>query len=123
MEDFLQVLFGDMSFGTFFGYIALCLIGVGISVFFDVKNRDVGSKNTPKRFSTRFFIVDNLKRFIGVILALYALVRFSPYMFPGEPIDWVMISLGYNIDAIIAVNKKGTKLFEMDRELIMRKEH
>lgn len=121
MEDFLQVLFGDMSFGTFFGYIALCLIGVGISVFFDVKNRDISSKNTPKDFSIFFFLIDNLKRFIGVVLALYALVRFSPYMFPGEPIDWVMISLGYNIDAIIAANKKGTKLLEMDRGLIMRK--
>lgn len=121
MEDFLQVLFGDMSFGTFFGYIALCLIGVGISVFFDVKNRDVSSKKTPERFSTRFFVLDNLKRFIGVILALYALVRFSPYMFPGEPIDWVMISLGYNIDAVIAANKKGTKFLEMDRDLLMKK--
>lgn len=121
MEDFLQVLLGNMSVGTFFGYIALCLIGVGISVFFDVKNRDVKSKSTPERFSAKFFMLDNVKRFLGVILAVYALVRFSPYMFPGEPIDWVMVSLGYNIDSIIALNKKGVRLFRMDREVIMGK--
>ena len=123
MEDFYKVLLGEMSIGMFFGYITLCLIGVGISIFFEVKNRDVKSPNSPEEFSTIFFILDNLKRFIGVILALYALVRFSPYMFPGEPIDWVMISLGYNIDAIIAANKKGTKLFEMDREKFLEKSH
>lgn len=121
MEDFLQVIFGELSIGSFLGYFVLCFIGVGISVFFDVKNRNVESKNTPQEFSIRFFILDNLKRFIGVILALYAVVRFSSYMFPGEPIDWVMISLGYNIDAIIAANKKGVRLFEMDRKLIIRK--
>jgi len=121
MEDFLRILFGGMSFGAFFGYITLCFIGVGISVFFDVKNRDVESKNTPRDFSFRFFVLDNLKRFIGVILAVYALVRFSTYLFPGEPIDWVMVSLGYNVDAIISANKKRIKLFEMDRSLIMKK--
>jgi hypothetical protein len=90
-------------------------------VFFDVKNRDVKSKSTPERFSARFFMFDNVKRFLGVILAVYVLVRFSPYMFPGEPIDWVMVSLGYNIDSIIALNKKGVRLFRMDREVIMGK--
>ncbi len=116
MEDFLKVLLGDLSFGSFAGYLTLTLIGALVSLFFDVKNRDGKSGATPKKFSISFLMWDNVKRFIGVIILLYVVVRFSDKLFPGEPIDWVMVSIGFNIDAVIASIKKDTKLLSMNRE-------
>lgn len=121
MEDFYSIVFGTMSFWTILGYIALMLAGAGVSTFLEVKNRDVTSLVTPKAFSLKFFFLDNVKRFIGVILAIFLVVRFSDMLFPGEPIDWVMVSIGYNIDSIIAANKKGNSFLEMKRGMILKK--
>ena len=109
-EDFYQIILGQFTPGMFLGYIAIMLIGVAISLLIDVKDRDKGSKRSPRNFSWWFLITDNVKRFISVLLILYVFIRFSDMLFQGQPLDWVLLVMGYNFDNFIA---KGRKEFNI----------
>ena len=119
MEEFMKVLMGDMAVGTMLGYVFLTLVGAGLSLLVEVNSRNVDSGSTPRGFSWRFLALDNVKRFVWVILLVYAVVRFSYMLFPGEPVDWVMVSLGYNIDSLMGSAKKGSKVVGMNRQKLM----
>lgn len=120
MEDFMQVILGGMSWGTVGGYVMLVVVGAVLSLMNDVRQRDVESQSTPNKFSWWFLIKDNFKRGVWVLALAYVVVRFSGMLFPGEPIAWVMVSLGYNIDNILSSYKKNSRLVGMDRIKFMR---
>jgi len=120
MEEFVKVLMGDMTVGTMLGYVFLILVGAGLSLLVEVNGRNVESGNTPRKFSWKFLALDNIKRTVWVILLAYVVVRFSAMLFPAEPVDWVMVSLGYNIDSILGAAKKGSKIVGMNRQKFVR---
>jgi hypothetical protein len=121
MNDFSTVIFGQLSIGTFFGYVALMLIGTIINSAFDASTRDKQSSKTPVKWSWKFFIADNIKRYVGTALMLYVCIRFSDKIFGSEPIDWMMVVLGYNIDSIFVFVKNKTSILSADREKLLSK--
>ena len=115
MQEFLTILFGQLSVGAFLAYLALMMIGVVINATLDVSQRDKQSPNTPVKFSWWFFIRDNAKRFAGTILVLFICIRFSEHLFGSEPLDWMMVVLGYNADSLMQFVKNKTSILSADR--------
>lgn len=108
-EDFYQIILGNFTPGMFLGYIAIMFIGAAISLLMDVSKRDKTSRRSPNRFSWWFLLKDNIKRFFLVILIMYVFIRFSDMLFEGQPLDWVLLIMGYNFDNLIS---KAREKFE-----------
>ena len=102
MEDFTQVLLGNFTLGSVLGYMAIMAIGAAFSLLLDVKGRDKTSRRSPNRFSWWFLLKDNIKRLFLVILIMYVFIRFSDMLFEGQPLDWVLLIMGYNFDNLIS---------------------
>ena len=102
MEDFTQVLLGNFTLGSVLGYMAIMAIGAALSLLLDVKGRDKTSRRSPNRFSWWFLLRDNLKRLFLVVLIMYVFIRFSDMLFEGQPLDWVLLVMGYNFDNLIS---------------------
>jgi len=119
--EFLDVILNGLTLGKFLGYMFLMLIGVAINAFIKVSERE--SIETPKKFSFKFFIADNYKKWCITILVIYLCIRFSDKMFTsGEPVDWIMIVLGYNADHVVDFIKNRTSALDADRKKFVKDE-
>ena len=107
---------GDLTLPRFIGYFILFLIGVAYYSVTEVSNRNVDSTNTPKKFSWKFFIKDNWRRYIAVIIVIYATIVFYPNLSDGQQLTpFTAFMLGVSIDVVIGSNKKKLSILKGER--------
>jgi len=103
-----RLLLGEMPMEKF---IAYCLaMGAGALIFFalDVSHSVNKDAHTPKKFSWKFLIKDNIIRGLGVLLAIMATVILYEDFFGVAINVKLALTSGLGIDAIIGVLlKKG----------------
>lgn len=117
MDEFLNIVFGDYtSFAQLFGYLWFFMIGYLIFGLIETTGRDVNSIKTPKKWSWKFWIKDNWRRYLLTILCSYVLFRFYTE-FSGHPFsNFDSITLGIMGDGAAATIKKRIGAIGGDRD-------
>lgn len=121
MDELINIIFGDFTLLELFGYMWFFCIGYVIYGLTETSGRNIQSKNTPIKWSWKFWILDNWKRYVTTILCTYVLFRFYTEI-SGHPFgNFDAVMLGLIGDGIGATIKNRIKGFTSNREEIMRK--
>lgn len=73
--DFWNVLLSKEPRGFFFGFFVLALIAAAALVFIELKTRNADSLRSPEKFSFKFWLTDNIARFVGNPLLIFLAIR------------------------------------------------
>jgi len=128
MKDFLvnefliETVFGGYSLQAMFGYVWFFLIGYAIYGLNETRDRDTNSKNTPKKWSWRFWIGDNWKRYLVTILSTYIMFRFYVEVVGHTFSDFEALMMGMINDGIGDNAKRKVNGVAADRKKLMIKE-
>ena len=121
MNEFINIIFGDFTFLELFGYMWFFCIGYVIYGLTETSGRNIQSKNTPIKWSWKFWFYDNWKRYLTTILCTYVLFRFYTEI-SGHSFGYFdAVSLGLIGDGIGATIKNRIKGFTENREELMQK--
>lgn len=121
MDDFLMSIFGTYTAGQWIAYMYFALMGALIYSWREVKDRDVQGTKTPVKFSFRFLIRDNIKRYILTLLLIYIQFRFFKEMTGYELTEYTALLIGFSSDGLSGISKNTTKYLQADREKLMTK--
>jgi len=116
-----DMLTGGYTKWEMIGYAIFILMGMFLFSYLEVENRDRESKNTPKKFSWKFWIYDNIRRYIASILLVYILFRFSHEMMGRELDEFTALMMGFTADGIVGMKKKSINALKQNREKYMVK--
>jgi hypothetical protein len=100
MNEISTALLGPFTFGHFLALLLLALIGAALSLLLQTTNRDVHSERSPVRFSWRFFICDNSRRFATSILLILVALRFTKDLFGFEITEFWALAIGFVNDKV-----------------------
>lgn len=104
-----------VAFLELYGY---ALLGMVISLLLHSSNRDQSSTATPYKFSMLFLLLDNWKRILLNLLALFAAVRFYPDLF-GNPINpFLSFGIGLGFDKLLQMLKDKAGFMQVNRDKI-----
>lgn len=121
MKEILEIIFGSYTLLELFGFVWFFIIGYIIYFLNETGKRDISSKNTPKKWSWKFWIKDNWRRYLASILATYVLFRFYIEI-QGHPFTYLeALLLGILGDGIGANAKDKINVLKADRYKIMKK--
>lgn len=125
-KEALSIILGDKSIGTYIAYMFFCFLGVILSLRRSAKRRNPESQSTPKKFSWRFLLWDNLTRALFTLIVMFIILR--AVTFPSE---WVLavVGLGFflslNLDLAIDFLEQRSRviksLLRMPREKVTKK--
>lgn len=73
--DFWSVIIGNGPMGAFLAYLVIAYFAAAASLLFEASRRDIGSDNTPKRWSWRFLVAANIFRIAANFLSIPLLIR------------------------------------------------
>ena len=119
MDELIKIILGDFTFTQLFGYVWFFIIGYVIYGLTEVTGRDVNSLNTPRKWSWKFWFLDNWKRYLTTLLCSYVFFRFYNEI-SGHPFGNIdAIILGMMGDGVAATIKNRVFKFSGDREKIM----
>jgi hypothetical protein len=121
MKEIFEIIFGNYTLLELFGFAWFFIIGYVIYSLNETNDRDANSVNTPKKWSWKFWINDNWKRYLASFLATYVLFRFYIEI-QGHPFTYLeALLLGILGDGIGANAKNKINIFKVDRNKIMEK--
>ena len=100
-KTFQEIVFGDMSMGVFFGYLAVMFIGWAAVTVWEIAFRDPASTNTPKEFSLLFWIKDNYGKLIAFVLVMSVLILFFEELTDSALTRKLAIGIGLTLHATI----------------------
>jgi len=117
MGDFFKIIFGDFpSWIVLFGYVWFFIIGYIIYGLTETSGRNITSPNTPRKWSWKFWFLDNWRRYIVTFLCSYVLFRFYTE-FSGHTFgNFDAVTLGLIGDGIAATIKGRVKTIAGDKE-------
>lgn len=119
MSEFISIIFGDFTLLELFGYMWFFIIGYIIYGLTETSGRNVKSIRTPRKWSWRFWFLDNWRRYLTTILCTYILFMFYTEI-SGHPFsNFDAVTLGLIGDGIGATIKNRVKGISADREKIM----
>ena len=75
--DFWSVILGNGSLGTFLAYLVIAYFAAWASLMHEAGNRDIGSSNTPNKWSWSFLYAHNLYRLIANFLSVPLMIRLT----------------------------------------------
>lgn len=106
-KELSEILFGNgITLTHMLGYVWFFIVGYVIYGLTETSGRDVKSKNTPEKWSWKFWFLDNWRRYITTFLCTYVLFRFYTEM-SGHPFGYFdAVTLGLIGDGIAATMKK-----------------
>lgn len=105
-NELTKILLGEITVTQMLGYVWFFIIGYFIYGLTETTGRDVISKNTPQKWSWKFWFLDNWRRYITTLLCTYILFRFYTEM-SGHPFGYFdAVTLGMIGDGIAATMKK-----------------
>jgi len=118
MNEIFKIIFGEFTYIQLFGYLWFFVIGYFIYGLTEVTGRDPNSSNTPKKWSWKFWLNDNWKRYLTTILCTYVLFRFYTEIC-GHPFgNFDAVLLGMTGDGVAATIKKRVKGLNNDVDRI-----
>lgn len=121
MGEFFTIIFGDYTWIQLLGFLWFFIIGYIAYGLIETSGRDVNGSNTPKKWSWKFWLKDNLKRYLTTLLVSYIFFRFSDKL-SGHPFEYFdAVTLGLLGDGAAAILKKRIKWYITDREKLMLK--
>lgn len=120
MSEFFTIIFGDYTAVQLFGFLWFFVIGYLVYGLIETSGRDVQGTRTPKKWSWKFWLKDNLKRYLTTILASYVLFRFYAEMSGHEFGNLDALTFGLLGDGLSATLKKRLKWFKNDRTRLMQ---
>jgi hypothetical protein len=103
------MLFGNFSIIELFGYTWFFIIGYIIYGLNETSSRDVMSMRTPRKWSWKFWLRDNWRRYLNTILCTYILFRFYTEI-SGHPFgNFDAVTMGLVGDGISVAIKDRVK--------------
>jgi hypothetical protein len=121
MNELIQIIFGEYSIIQLFGFAWFFFIGYVIYSLNETSDRNVNSISTPKKWSWKFWINDNWRRYLASFLATYVLFRFYIEI-QGHPFtNLEALILGILGDGIGAYAKNKISVLKADRNKIVEK--
>ncbi|MFA6573719.1 MAG: hypothetical protein WCT13_06180 [Patescibacteria group bacterium] len=120
MEEFLKSILGDYSVPMWFAYSFFALLGTAAFSWIEVKNRDKASVKTPVKFRWKFFVFDNLRRYIATGILIYIQFRFFKELSGSNLSEYVAFLIGFGSDGIAGTSKRTSKLLQADRDRLLR---
>ena len=119
MNEIFKIIFGDYTFIQLFGFVWFFIIGYVINSLTETTGRDIKGKNTPEKWSWKFWFHDNWRRYVVTILSTYVLFRFY-VQFVDTPLnDFEMLMMGLIGDNIGATAKRRIGIVKANREKLM----
>lgn len=119
MSEFFTILFGNYSNAELLAFVIFFIVGYVIYGLTETSGRDVHSKNTPRKWSWKFWFQDNFKRYLTTILCSFVFFRFYVEL-SGHPFgNFDSLILGILGDGAAATIKNRVKSIGADREKIM----
>jgi hypothetical protein len=106
MGDIIKILFGEFTLIELFGYLWFFIIGYIIYGLTEVSGRDVQSPATPVKWSWKFWLLDNWRRYLTTILCTYILFRFYTEINGSVFTYFDAVTLGLVGDGIAATIKR-----------------
>lgn len=104
--EFVDHLFGGISFATYIVAFLFTAIGAVISLRLHAEKRDKLSPNTPVKFSWTFLIQDNMLRLISGLLMVFILFRFAPQLLKTDLSMLFAVLLGLCSDNLVFLFQK-----------------
>lgn len=122
MTDFTNSILGTYSIGQVFSFCFFFLIGFIIYQMQEVNQRNVKSKRTPKKFSWKFLIKDNAKRFVLSALLIYIQFRFYYELTGQELTEFTALLVGYMGNGLADFGKRNIRTLQNKRDEMLNKE-
>lgn len=125
MEEFKQLILGNVSVAYYLAAEFFALLALILSLYLNSKKRDVSSSSTPVQFSWLFLIWDNTKRIVVGQIALFLIFRFITELLQRQLNMWIAVGVGFfvsfGLDKAIQLIKERSSLFDMNREKMIDK--
>lgn len=105
--DFWSVLIGNQPPGFFFGYISLALFAAFGMILIMASNKYKSNPDTPEKWSWRYFVADNLGKFLAGLFLVPIFIRVTMELnLPPQWMALVSIGIGFGFLglSIIATN-------------------
>ena len=94
MEKFLTELLGTTDLATYLASFIFALIGAIIMTYYRLSKRNKHSRKSPTNFCIKFFVRDNVGRFIIGFLITFLVFRFAEELM-GKPLNmWMALCAG-----------------------------
>jgi hypothetical protein len=120
MDKLWLMLFGGYDIWELIGYSIFFVLGMFLYSYLEVENRDKLSKNTPTKFSWKFWYKDNVKRYMASVLMVYVLFRFFIEMTGQELSEFTAMLMGFTGDGVVGMKKRSIKGLNSNRDKIMK---
>lgn len=104
--EFWELVLGDLTSAKVCAYALFSVIGIVVHLGGEVKTRNKESKRTPKKFKGKFFVKDNLKRWIVTVLLLFVLIRFYKEFTGQELVPFTALLLGFSAEGLSGFAKR-----------------
>ena len=94
MNDFRNVVIGDLPLGIFFGAFVVAFVAAFGLVLYRATKKADSSKDTPEQFSWSFFWRDNFMKWMLQILTIAIMIRMSSALLIDEAVFGVSFGIG-----------------------------
>lgn len=115
-------IFGGYTYVDIIVFGFYIFIGYLIRAFDETSMRDKTSDRTPKKWSSKFWIKDNYKRYIVTILSTFIFFRFYVEFIGHDLTELEAVMIGLIGDDIGLTAKERIKGFKTDKEKVMKGE-
>lgn len=119
MKEFLSLVFGDISLAMYLACFLYAAIGAGVYTYAEVSGRNVESVNTPRKFSIKFLLLDNIKRYFLTIILIFLQFRFSKETLGVDLNPYVALSMGFSADGLAGIGKRLTSILKVNRQKLL----
>lgn len=122
MKEFIvETILGGYTIQNVLGFLWFFIIGYVIYGLNETNDRNIESENTPKKWSWKFWIGDNWKRYIVTILSTYIMFRFYVEIVGHEFSNFEALMMGMIGDGIGSKAKKKVSNISANRQKLMKK--
>lgn len=120
MSELFKTLFGNYTCIQMLGYLWFFIIGYVIYGLSEVSGRNVYSPKTPRKWSYKFWFLDNWRRYVTTLLSTYIIFRFYIEICGHELSYMEVMMLGLLGDGVSKKLKDRVSIISANREELMK---
>lgn len=125
MQEFKELILGELSIPTYMAAFFFTLLAIGLSLLLGSLSRDKFSPETPVKFSSKFLILDNSKRIAAGLIIIFLFYRFAATAL-GKALTMEMavgigFSFSFGLDKLLGFLKQRFGILQVDRSKLMEK--
>jgi hypothetical protein len=113
MKSLIDSLLGGQEPHVFIANFIFAMLGVLLTLLASSTFRNVESERTPKQFSWKFFLSDNVKRILAGIILIYLALRFTQDIFGIQVSNWFAVVIGILHDSLAWIVKEKIKSYKL----------